>query len=261
MGASMKAIILAAGQGRRLKHLTRDLPKCLAVVLDGKTLLRTQLDALKACGINDIALVRGHQADKIRVDGLRYYLNEEYASNNILASLFSAEEELDGDVLVSYSDIWYDEALQRKIAASRADLALGVDVHWQAYYEGRREHSVAEAENVVFDSAGRLLKIGKIGAEMPVDGEFVGMMKLSAPGCELLKRHYHRVRELHEGKSFQRADLFKNAYLTDLLQEMVDRNVSIHCEAVDSTWKEIDTLEDVEKAQAYFKQRQQKETR
>ena len=58
----MKAIILAAGRGSRMKLLTDETPKCL-IKLRGKSLLDWQLSALRAAGITDIAIVTGYRRD------------------------------------------------------------------------------------------------------------------------------------------------------------------------------------------------------
>jgi L-glutamine-phosphate cytidylyltransferase len=95
--------------------------------------------------------------------------------------------------------------------------------------------------------------LGKIITDhQAVDGEFIGMMKLSARGAELLKSHYRRARAEFWGKPFERAVVFRNAYLSDLLQHMADRGTSIRCVTIRRRWKEIDTVEDYEKALATF---------
>src|SRR5262245_978783 len=102
----MKAIIIAAGRGSRCGEFTHDRPKCLLPV-GGKTLLDHQLDSLRLCGVTDITIVKGYLAEKIDRPGTTTRLNDEYANNNILCSLFYAEDQLQGDVIVSYSDIFY----------------------------------------------------------------------------------------------------------------------------------------------------------
>ena len=255
-GPETKAIILAAGMGTRLRPMTQDLPKCMAIVLNGKTLLETQMETLQSCGIREIAVVRGYKAEKIIPPGIRYHSNPQYQTTNILHSLFAAEQELDGEVLVSYSDIWYEEAVVKRLLRCEKEIALGVDIDWKEYYLGRKEHPIEEAENVIFNSSNEVLKIGKIGAgKEEVHGEFIGMMKLTRRGCEILKRHYHQAKQLYDGKPFQRAQSFRQAYLTDLLQEMADLGVPVHCEIIGSGWKEIDTIEDFRKARAVFDKR------
>lgn len=254
--APVKALVLAAGVGRRLRPFTQELPKCLAVVLNGKTLLQQQLETLRACGVDEVAVVRGYQAKKINLKGLRYYENPDYARTNMLHSLFCAEPELDADLLISYSDIWYESPVVQRLLRCEKDIALGVDIDWKEYYLGRKEHPIEEAENVIFDSKGQVVKIGKIGAEPEeVHGEFIGMVKLTRRGCEILRRNFHRAKKLYQGKPFQRARSFEQAYLTDLFQEMADLGVPIHCEIIGSGWKEIDTVEDLTNAVKVFDQK------
>ena len=70
----MKAIILAAGQGTRLKKYTQDLPKGMLSFM-GKTVIERQIEMYRKCGINDIIVVRGFAADKIKYEGIKYYMN------------------------------------------------------------------------------------------------------------------------------------------------------------------------------------------
>ncbi len=247
---SMRAIILAAGKGTRLKPLTESLPKCLAIRLDGKTLLQTHLEIFRKCGVSDIVVVRGYEGEKIQFPKVHYVWNPEYKTKNILGSLMAAADKQEGDVIVSYSDIWYEESVLKKLLRSDKDIVLGVDIDWKDYYEGRKDHPIEEAENVIFDSNNRVIKIGKIGASgVEVHGEFIGMMKMTNHGCAIFKEHYRRAKLLYDGKPFVRAKQFRNAYLTDLLQDMADLGVPIHCEIIGSKWKEIDTVEDFRKAE------------
>ena len=252
----VKALLLAAGLGSRMRPLTQELPKCMAIVLNGRTLLETQLDTLRSCGISRISVVRGYKAEKITAPGVKYYENTDPQNTNMLSSLFCAEEELDGEVVISYTDIWYEGAVVRRLLRCEKDIAIGVDIDWKEYYLGRKDHPIEEAENVIFNSNNEVMKIGKIAAEKEeVHGEFIGMMKLTRRGCEILRRHYHRAKALYDGGPFQRAGLFQKAYLTDLFQEMADLGVSIHCEIIGSGWKEIDTLEDFKKAVTVFQEK------
>lgn len=240
-----RAVILAAGKGARMKPLTQSLPKCLAIRIGGKSLLEMQIETFKACGLRDIVIVRGYKGEKISFGGVRYVWNRDYENNNVLESLFCAKDELRGSVIVSYSDIWYEKNVVEKLLKVKGEIVLAVDVNWKNAYEGRRDHPPEEAENVVFDPRRRVLKIGKIAAsEEEVHGEFVGLMKLTDTGCRLLKKHYERAKQLYDHQPFQRAALFRQAYLTDLLQEMADSGVPIQCDVTEKRWREIDTMED-----------------
>ena len=153
-----KAIIIAAGLGSRLKGYTESLPKCMLKFGD-KTLLERQLDAYRDCGINNISVVRGYKKEKINIEGLRYFENPDYENNNILNSLFYAEEELNGNVIAAYSDILFEPAVVKRLLESEADISIVVDIDWRGYYVGRKDHPIEEAENVIFNANNEVVKI------------------------------------------------------------------------------------------------------
>lgn len=100
----MKAIILAAGQGTRLKKYTENLPKGM-LEFGGRTIIERQIGIYRRCGITDIIVVRGFAADKITYSGVKYYDNTDFADTNMVESLLAAKREFDEDTIVSYSDI------------------------------------------------------------------------------------------------------------------------------------------------------------
>ena len=247
-----KAIIIAAGLGSRLKGYTESLPKCMLKFGD-KTLLQRQLDAYRASGVDDISVVRGYKKEKIDYEGLRYFENPDYESNNILNSLFYAEEALNGHVIAAYSDILFEAAVVRRVLQSEADISIVVDIDWHGYYVSRKDHPIEEAENVIFDANNQVVNIGKMLMEKDdVFGEFIGMMKFSPRGAETFKRHFHRAKALFWDRPFQHAATFQKAYITDMIQDMVDLGVPVHCVIIERGWKEIDTVEDYEKALKEF---------
>ena len=74
----------------------------------GKTLLQRQLDAYRESGIKDISLIRGYKKEKINYKGINYFENTDYRNNNILNSIFYAEKIINGNIIISYSDILFD---------------------------------------------------------------------------------------------------------------------------------------------------------
>ncbi|HEY8503834.1 MAG TPA: NTP transferase domain-containing protein, partial [Gemmataceae bacterium] len=96
----MRAIIIGAGRGRRLMPTTADTPKCFAEVR-GRRILDWALAALRANGIDRIAFVGGYQIDKVRAayPELTFRHNADWENNNILLSLFHAEDLMDGPFL------------------------------------------------------------------------------------------------------------------------------------------------------------------
>jgi len=87
----MRAIILAAGQGTRLAPHTNDRPKCL-VELAGQSMLSRQLAVLGELGIDDIVLVGGYRSDQLAGFGHKVVRNQDFATTNMVHSLFCARE-------------------------------------------------------------------------------------------------------------------------------------------------------------------------
>jgi len=250
---SMKAVIIAAGIGIRLNPLTDDKPKCL-LKIRGKTILHHQLDAFHANGITDISVIKGYKKEAIDYPGLKYYINDNYRNNNILNSLFYAEEELDGEFIVSYSDIIFDADIVRRLMESDRDIAIVVDIDWKGYYEGRTEHPIEEAEKVIFDEDKNVVEIGKVvSSEKEVNGEFIGMVKCTKRGAEIFKEFFHKAKKEFYGKPFIRAKTFNNAYLTDFIQYLVRNNIKVKCVPIERGWIEIDTLQDFERAPKFLR--------
>ena len=243
-----KALVIAAGLGSRLKKHTENLPKCM-LDFGGKTLLQRQLEAYKKNSINEIAVIKGYKKEKINYRGIKYFENTDFKNNNILNSIFYAEDFINDNIIISYSDILFDSTVVKRTLQSDHDISVVVDIDWRGYYVGRKDHPISEAENVIFNSNNEVEKIGKINTgNEEVHGEFIGMIKLSNRGCEIFKEHFHRLKKLYWNKPFQRAAIFQKAYLTDFIQELVDIGIKVHCVIIESGWKEIDTVEDYRKA-------------
>src|SRR6185295_4839917 len=106
--AAVKAIIIGAGRGSRLRHLTDDIPKTLVPIL-GRPMLDSILDALAAGGFrrSDVIFICGYRADVIRAryPDLTYVENRGWEQNNILASLLCAREHLLEGFVSTYADI------------------------------------------------------------------------------------------------------------------------------------------------------------
>lgn len=244
----MKAIILAAGEGSRLGKICEGLPKCL-IHIEDNTLLEIQINTLHACGIEDISVVRGYEGEKINVPGLKYYDNPDYAKTNMLHSLFCARKEMTGDILILYADILYEEQVVKRLIESSHDIAVGVMVNWKEAVQQRNKIALEELEMVYFDSENRIQEVGKkLTEEYETQGQFIGMVRCSPRGIEILKRNYDRAKKHYSGKPFGQADVFERAWQTDVFQEMTELGVPLHCVIIERGWMEIDTPEDYERA-------------
>src|SRR5437773_5720026 len=193
----MKAIVIGAGRGRRLKSHTDDKPKCYAPIA-GRSILEWTLEALSGAGVRDIVFVGGYLIDKIRADYPRftYCHNADWPNNNILASLFYAEEHMSDGFLCTYSDTLYRADVVRRALEHPGDIVLRVDTDWRSRYVGRTEHPETDAEKLIAEGD----RVMKVHRDIPPDeatGEYIGVARFSAKGASLLREHYHRVRAAH----------------------------------------------------------------
>jgi choline kinase len=245
----MKAIIVAAGMGRRLSPYTDDRPKCL-VEVNGRSILARQVDAYRAAGVDDVIIVRGYMKEKIAVDGARYFENDDFRNNNILLSLFYAEPAMEGGFLFSYSDIVFRPEVVRRVIETGGDYALCIDRLWHEAYVGRVNHPVEEGEVARVDD-GRVTLVGK--KTMPPEeatGEFIGLAHFSAAGAAKMRARFHERRAELSGKPYGRAPRFEVAYLTDLLNDLISSGELMRPAFIDGGWREIDTVEDLERAKS-----------
>ena len=243
----MKAVILAAGQGTRLKKYTENLPKGM-LSFEGKTIIERQIAMYQKCGVDKIIVVRGFAADKINYDGVTYYTNEDYADTNMVESFMMARTEFDDDMVVSYSDILFEEQMLRKMMESREDFSVAVDDNWKAYWQKRYGTVDFDAESL---SIGKDGSITELGLENPplenIDARYIGLLKFSKKGLEEVKKIINAAYRDYEDKPWkQSGKTVRKAYMTDLLQAVIESGHLVKAERFQNGWLEFDTNEDYE---------------
>ena len=245
----MNAIILAAGMSSRLRPVTNDKPKCM-LKLFNETLLERQIKIFRNYNINDITIVTGYRSEVIDVSNVNYVKNENYETTNINESLFCALEPSNSPVLVTYSDIVFEPKIVQQMLEITNDIRLAVRINWKECYQNRTMHPLSEAENVLIEN-GRILETRKNiskALENQQIGEFLGIMMLSSEQIKILLERYSDLKKNHTG-TFHSSSSLHMAYLTDMLQEMIDFGVRINPVFAEGRWFEIDTLEDIKNAE------------
>ncbi len=251
---SIKAIIIAAGMGNRMNHFTKEKPKCMLKV-GGKTILDRLIDNLLNCGVSNINVVVGYKKEHFDDDRYQCYVNHDYENNNILHSLFYAEEAMDSGFLFSYSDIIYDGSVIRQMLESNSDIAVAVDCNWLEYYEDRVDHPISEAELVFSEDRKTVTLIRKDADFKNAFGEFLGVAYFSRKGAKILKDVFYDLLQYYNENShqtFHTAESFKKAYLTDMLQEIINRGYSVDLVQIKGNWTEIDIPRDLTVSEQFW---------
>jgi choline kinase len=249
----MQAIIIGAGRGRRLMPTTADTPKCFAEV-NGKRLLDWTLDAFRKNGISNIRFIGGYQIDKVRQNypELSFCHNRDWENNNILASLFHAEQYMHEPFICCYSDILFTPQVVEKLLADTSDMSLVVDTDWLIRYGERTQHPPDDAEKVIVDGKTVTRVHREIESEL-AHGEYIGVAKFSTDGAAKLKEHYHRCQKAFAGKPFREAVSFEKAYLILLFQEMIEAGETFVHVDTHGEYIEIDTQQDFDYARRHWK--------
>jgi len=228
----MKAIILAAGVGRRIKNFTKD-PKCLIQIKKEPLIIRT-IKLLEKHGIYDVLIVVGYKANKVVETVRKHHLkarfmkNKDFTEGSIL-SLWCARRDFRGDILIIDGDLYFEEALIEKIVNSKQKNFFLID---------SKEKKDKEAVIVGFNRKKAQSLARGLKGRFPVSGEWAGFLKLAPSGTkELNKTLERKIREGERklGYEFIIPELFKK--------------LNISYERVDGlNWVEIDYPKDVTKA-------------
>ncbi len=182
----MKAIILSAGQGKRLLPLTEDNPKCL-LNIDGRALIEWQINELVKCGIERVSVVVGYHADRIeqllfrRYDSklIRTLYNPTYSWADNLFSCWVALSEMGEEFVLINGDTLFEAGILKGLLETPARPVTLV-THKKRFYD-------TDDMKVTLNGS-RLIKIGKDLAIDRVDGESIGMILFRGGGPAIFRR-------------------------------------------------------------------------
>ena len=178
----MRGVILAAGKGSRLNGNAPESPKCLTQ-LGGETLIERQIRVLRQAGIDDLVIVVGCQADRVRRacgHGITYVENVRYAQTNSLYSLWMARPLLFEGFVVLNCDVLFHPALLTDLLSSRHENALLLG------YREASQPPYGDEEMKVKVRDGRVVDMSKEMDPAEADGENLGVVKFGARGAAAL---------------------------------------------------------------------------
>ncbi len=239
----MKVIILAAGQGTRLRPLTNDRPKCMVELL-GKPLIKHQLDVLNSKNITDIYVATGYLEEKISFSQIKgKYYNPRFDQTNMVVSLFSAVEMMEGDdLLITYGDIVYSDEVIDKVLTDESEISVVVDKGWEVYWKARMENPMDDAETLKINEVGDIIELGKKAhAIKEIQGQYIGMIKVRK---DFVSRFINFYSELDKSENYDGKD-FDNMYMTSFLQKITEELIPLKPIYINNGWMEIDEPSDL----------------
>jgi len=241
----MKIIILAAGQGTRLRPLTNDKPKCM-VNYNGKPIIDYILDAAEICDIKDISIVDGYKKDVLEeyLKGRNYtfFTNHSFDKTNMVSTLFNAKEFMDDDIIISYADIIYKSEILEKLKASKAKFSVVVDKDWKDLWSLRMGNPLDDAETLKIQD-GNIVELGKKPDNYSdIEGQYIGLIKISKTAILEFINFYESLDEskVYDGKNYN------NMYMTSLIQMVIDDLMNVRPVFINGGWIEIDSIEDMD---------------
>lgn len=237
----MKAIILSAGQGRRLLPYTANLPKCLVPVC-GCPLLEWQLRSLHLCGITEVVIVTGFMSEAVeafaaqqKFPGLivRTLFNPFFAVADNLASLYLASDALrDGGVILNGDTLFEPAVLDKLLREAQAPVSVTID---------RKSRYDDDDMKVQIDGL-RLCAIGKTLSAQETNGESIGMLRLTPDGAALMKSAMETV--------LRDTDGFRRWYLSAVDQLAKNDFGSVAAVSIEGMgWCEVDCPADMARAE------------
>jgi len=241
----MKAIILAAGKGKRMGSKTDDIPKCM-IYYNGKPIIDYTLDTLDRCGIDDIIIVTGYKSEVLesylKDRDIQFIRNKYFDITNMVKTLFCAESEMNDNIIVSYSDIIFKKRVLLSLMNNEEDFVVTIDKKWRNLWDLRMDDPLKDAETLKIDD-GYILEIGEKPLSFDdIEGQYIGLFKISDIILGRVKNFYHN---LDKSKSYD-GNNFNNMYMTSFLQLIIDHLMPIKADLIEGGWLEFDTEEDLE---------------
>lgn len=249
---SESIIIPAAGRDPEFP----DTPKSL-IPISGKPLIDYQLETIERVGLKNVVVVRGHGGAQFDTAEIRsnpvFVDNDQYAEQHSLYSLLCAREYMANGFVMVYSDILFSPDVLERLINTDRDIVLAIDGSYQ-YHKHEVDKQLDLVRTHGSENSGRrslsatditeVLAVGKnLGADN-ADHEFIGMAYFSPQGARLLKEIYDEclgkdASPFHEAQSFDRAGV------TDMIQELIDRNIPVYGREIQRGWIEVHSKEDV----------------
>jgi L-glutamine-phosphate cytidylyltransferase len=233
----MKAVILAAGRGTRIRSVHGEHPKCL-IEVDNSTILDHQLDALAMVGINEVAIVVGYEEEQIiahvnarrlLTQRIHFIENPGFAITNNIYSLWLALDWLRHDsFIVLNADVIFDPEILHLAMRPQAPISMVVDPLW-------RDETM---KVIIADD--HVIRMSKNISREEFSGTYIGITFFSK---SIQTRFFRKMEEMLAAGRV-------NEFFNVAVQELADEGVRVGYTSTDGLlWAEIDDPVDLTFAQ------------
>lgn len=237
----MKAIILAAGIGSRLRPITDDKPKTLTKV-NGRPMLDYLISNLVDNNISDIIICTGFKSgqiinfcrDKYLSVNFSFVLNKNFDTTNNMYSLYLARQHLNDDIILMNADLVYGSNVIRDLLKQKTS-SVAVDVG----------NFIDESMKIIVDNKNKIISISKKIAESKAYGSSIDVYKINKSDCDTIKNEMKRI--IEEKKDLNQ---WTEVMLDNLFQAR--KLIASPCDIGSEKWFEIDNFEDLAKAEILF---------
>jgi choline kinase len=163
----------------------------------------------------------------------------------MLESLMYAREALDTDLLISYADLVYTRDLVTQLIQEKGPIVVAVDSAWRQYWIRRFGSTEEDLETLTIENH-QIIELGKeVISSSGIDYRYIGIMKFSKEVWPMVHDFYKHKQEKNEVWKQSGID-FRNGYMTDLLNELIQEGVPIVPSITEKQWLEFDTVNDYE---------------
>ncbi len=233
----MKAIILSAGQGRRLMPLTSNMPKC-CLPLHGISILEWQLSQISQCDIDEVVVVTGFASEMVdsivnRVENfnVRTLHNPMFAHTDNLGTCWEARTEMEEPFVLMNGDTLFEAAVLQRLLAFDTDFPITLASDTKPHFD-------LDDMKIISDG-NRLLKVSKQLDISLVHGESIGLMVFNQVGA---KAFTDKLEEMMD-----KSDALKLWYLS-AIDQLASLGIVGLCPIDGLSWCEVDDAADFKAA-------------
>lgn len=242
-GLYLKAIILSAGQGRRLMPLTSNMAKC-SLTLHGTSILEWQLSQIAQCDVDEVIVVTGFAFERVDaiVDNIKYINvrtlhNPMYAHTDNLGTCWEARFEMEEPFILMNGDTLFEAAVLQRLLSSekRFPITLATD---------SKPHFDLDDMKIIADGD-RLLKVSKQLDISLVGGESIGLMVFDQAGADAFTTKLEEMMD--------QSNALKLWYLS-AIDQLASEELAGICPIDGLSWCEVDDAADFAAAANVVKQ-------